>query len=266
MTPHRRRPSAYAARLLPLAAVPFLLLPLAAGCGDAGGLKSAGATPTAVGPVRLWPDLPPVTAPPHDYGENDTETVPGIEVPGGDVHRVDPVKVLRAEFDANPDTYTGADGMYEETVERIRACSAAPGDCPVLKPYYRDLTGDGKDELIVGVRLPEQLVAVRCYMPGPDGELTRVMSTVDQIVSVELAGRDLILRSVSAGIPGYEYRTVWSWDGQQGTMLPARDEIVRVKPSPPAQAPRPDGGSTSGPDPVSLSADEPEPEPQGSTR
>ncbi|MET7620029.1 hypothetical protein [Streptomyces sp. NPDC005408] len=203
---------------------------LLSGCGNEGRIKSAGATPTAVGPVRLWPHLPPVTAPPNDYGETDTERVAGIKVPGDDVRALDAVGVVQAEAKAHPDQFTGVDGLYKETVQKLGTCKQKPKSCPVLTPYYRDLTGDGHEELIVGIKMPEQQTAVRVYMPGKGG-LTRIMSTSDQVVSVDLAGRDLIMRSVSAGIPGYEYRTAWSWDEQQHAMLPTRDEIVRVKPS-----------------------------------
>ena len=200
------------------------------GCGGGeGGLRSAGPTPTAVGPVRLWPELPPATDPPIDYGESDIQRVPGVKVPDNDVRRVTPVAVVRAEVRAHPDTYSGADGLYEETARAIEACDTKPGACPVMRPYYRDLTGNGRDELIVGIRMPDQQVGVRVYL-AENGGLTRIMSTVDQVISVELAGRDLIMRVSSAGIPGYEYRTAWSWDEQQGSMLPTRDEIVRVKP------------------------------------
>ncbi|KQX13967.1 hypothetical protein ASC82_08600 [Streptomyces sp. Root431] len=200
------------------------------GCGGAeGGLKSAGPTPTAVGPVRLWPELPPATDPPIDYGESDTQRVPGVKVPDNDVHGVTPAAVVLAEVRAHPDTYSGADGLYEETARAIEDCAAKPAGCPVLRPYYRDLTGNGRDELIVGIRMPDQQVGVRVYL-AENGGLTRIMSTVDQVISVELAGRDLIMRVSSAGIPGYEYRTAWSWDEQQHSMLPTRDEIVRVKP------------------------------------
>lgn len=202
---------------------------LLAGCGGQGELQSAGPTPGAVGPVRLWPDLPPATNPPIDYGENTTERVPGIEVRDNDVRSVDPVAVVQAEVRGHEDARSGQDGLYEETVRAIEKCGTDRKGCPLLTPYYRDLTGNGRDELIVGIRMPDQQVGVRVYLAENDG-VTRIMSTVDQVVSVELAGRDLIMRVSSAGIPGYEYRTAWSWDEHQHTMLPARDEIVRVKP------------------------------------
>ncbi|QES08360.1 hypothetical protein DEJ44_23920 [Streptomyces venezuelae] len=201
------------------------------GCGrSGGGLASAGPTPTAVGPVRLWPDLPPATNPPVDYGESDTQRVPGIDLPDNDVHSLDAVAVVAAEVRAHPGTYSGADGLYEQTARAILACGTAPAACPVMRPYYRDLTGNGRDELIIGIRMPDQQVGVRVYL-AENGGLTRIMATVDQVISVELAGRDLIMRVGSAGIPGYEYRTAWSWDEQQHSMLPTRDEIVRVKPA-----------------------------------
>ncbi|MET9936098.1 MULTISPECIES: hypothetical protein [unclassified Streptomyces] len=219
-----------------------------AGCGSAGtgGLESAGPTSPAVGPVRLWPDLPPATNPPIDYGESDIQRVPGITVTGGDVRSVDAVAVVRAEVRAHPDARSGADGLYEETARAVEACVGEPAGCPVMRPYHRDLTGDGRDELIVGIRMPEQQVAVRVYR-AEKGGLTRIMSTVDQVITVELAGRDLIMRVGSAGIPGYEYRTAWSWDEQQGSMLPTRDEIVRARPpgGPPSDG-RPGGGRAPG--------------------
>ncbi|WP_370416864.1 hypothetical protein [Streptomyces fradiae] len=258
----RRRPIAVitaAGGAVGVLALTALLGVLLAGCGGQGELQSAGRAPGAVGPVRLWPDLPPATNPPIDYGENTTERVPGIEVRDNDVRSVDPVAVVQAEVRGHEDARSGQDGLYEETVRAIEKCpagtrgttgtttpadspdSAARKNCPLLTPYYRDLTGNGRDELIIGIRMPDQQLGLRVYLAENDG-LTRIMSTVDQVVSIELAGRDLIVRASSAGIPGYEYRTAWSWDEQQRTMLPARDEIVRVKPRGPGAStvPAPD--------------------------
>ncbi|MEO3976430.1 hypothetical protein [Streptomyces sp. CAU 1734] len=203
------------------------VLLLAAGCGTAGEIKSAGPAETATGPVRIWPDLPPVTDPPHGYGEATTARVPRIRVPSDGVRGLDPVKVLLAE--AEPGT-GDIHGLFGETAKGIRECGRKPGTCPVLTPYYGDLTGDGREDLITGVTMPRQQTAVRVYTPDEYGRLTRVMATSDQLVSVELASRDLVLRSVSAGIPGYEYRTAWSWDERHRAMLPKRDEIIRVVP------------------------------------
>ncbi|MCM2387987.1 hypothetical protein [Streptomyces albipurpureus] len=232
MRPHPCHRTLYAAALTAVVGV------LSAGCGNAGEMLSAGPTPTATGPVRLWPGLPPVTAPPYDYGETNTARIPGITVPGSGVRGLDPVAVVKAEAIEHPELYNGPAGFFGETIEEFDRCGSASDTCPVLMPYYRDLTGDGAEELILAIKLPEQLTAVRVYSPDkPSGALTRIMSTADQLVRVELAGRDIVLRSVSAGIPGYEYRTAWSWEARNGAMLPTRDEIIRVKPTASPTAP-----------------------------
>ncbi|MEU0163428.1 hypothetical protein ABZ154_32745 [Streptomyces sp. NPDC006261] len=214
---------------VPAVAFAVVALALLSGCGSAGGLESAGEAPSAVGPARLWPDLPPASAAPYDYGEGETARIPGITVPGGDVHRLDPVAVAQAGLKARTDRDSGLDELPDATVRQIRACRTAPDDCPVLDPYYPDLTGDGRDELVLGIQMPGRQLAVRAYRAdGRDrGGLTRIMSTSDAVISVELAGRDLILRAPSA-ISGYEYRTAWSWDDRQQAMLATRDEILRA--------------------------------------
>ncbi|MCX4845240.1 hypothetical protein [Streptomyces sp. NBC_00893] len=217
-------------------------LALLTGCGNGGGLRSAGKTPTAVGPARLWPWLPPASAAPYDYGEGETARIPGIEVPDGDVHRLDPVAVVRAGLAARPNRSSGTAELSADTVRKINACGTEPASCPVLRPYFRDLTGDGKDELVLGIRLADHQLSVRVYMPQAGG-LTRILSTSDAVISVELAGRDLIMRVPSA-ITGYEYRTAWSWDARQRAMLPTRDEIQRI---PPSRAPQPRPSATAPP-------------------
>ncbi|CAM5695597.1 hypothetical protein SCALM49S_01574 [Streptomyces californicus] len=115
------------------------------------------------------------------------------------------------------------------------------GRLPGPAPHHRDLTGDGRDELVLGIRMPDRQLAVRVDMP--DGErLIRIMSTYDAVISVELAGHDVIMRAPSA-IPGYEYRTAWSWDDRQRAMLPTRDEILRTPDH--RKAPKPTTGPSS---------------------
>ncbi|MDT0566684.1 hypothetical protein RM704_04160 [Streptomyces sp. DSM 3412] len=235
---------------------------LLGGCGDSGGLVSAGATPTASGPTRLWPGEPPASSPAYDYGEAETEVVRGIKAPGEDIHEVDPLAVVRAEIAAHPDVYSGSEALYGETAARMADCGkgrsndtdgtdgtgsregadgregadsrdvtagtgAARAACPVLKAYYRDLTGDGRDDMVLGFRLlPGNQTAVRMYTFQAD-RLVQVLANDDAVLAVELAGRTVIIRS-PAGIVGYEYRTQWTWDEDQLAMLLTRDEILRV--------------------------------------
>ncbi|MFE9255403.1 hypothetical protein [Streptomyces sp. NPDC006879] len=202
---------------------------LSTGCGaDAGSLHSAGPTPTANGPVVLWPGRPGASVPPAEPGGAPPEYVQGIPpVKNNDVHTVDPVAVVQAEVDADPDVRTGPDGMSQQTARAVAACNSDRPHCPVLQAYYRDLTGDGRDELIVGIDLGEDMLAIRVYCADEGGRLNRIMATSDQVISVELAGRDVILR-VPSGNPGYELQYAWSWDEREHTMLPTREQVVRV--------------------------------------
>ncbi|SOR79112.1 hypothetical protein [Streptomyces chartreusis] len=223
----RRKPG----RVARCAAGVALLLAGAVGCGDAGGLEGAGATPTAVGPARLWPELTPASSPAFEIGEVNTEVVKGVKVPGDDIRRVDPVGVVRAEIAASPGDYAGDKAPYRDTNRRMADCGKGPerGRCPVLRPYYRDLTGDGRDDLTLGFRLlPGKTTAVRVYTVEKH-RLTQVMAWEDALSGVELAGRSLVIRSPSE-VAGYEYRLQWTWDRDQRAMLLTQDEMLRTGP------------------------------------
>ncbi|MGY0491802.1 hypothetical protein [Streptomyces sp. WG-D5] len=200
-------------------AVPAAAL-LCAGCGDSGGLESAGPTPTAVGPERLWPTLPAATRAADDYGAGETAVVKGVEVPGGTLRRAAPVAIVRARIAAAPDD-------YKDIADAVAACpDSGDDDCPVLDAYYRDLTGDGRDDLLVAVRAPRRLAYLQTYTYG-GGKLTQIMDDKDAVINVHLAGRNIVVRA-AADLPGYEYRTSWSYDEHQKAMLPTRDEILRT--------------------------------------
>ncbi|MFJ3334159.1 hypothetical protein [Streptomyces sp. NPDC086766] len=206
-----------------------LLLATAAGCGDAGGLRGAGPTPTAVSPARLWPSLTPAASPAWPYDELQIETVKGVTAPGDDIRKVDPVAVVRAEVAAHPDDYRGGKAPYRGTAARLADCADGRdrARCPVLRAYYRDLTGDGREDMTLGFRLyPTNQTAVRVYT-FEGHRLKQVFANDDAVIGVELAGRAVIIRS-PAGIAGYEYRTTWSWDPEQRAMVFSRDEFLRT--------------------------------------
>ncbi|MFJ8109900.1 hypothetical protein [Streptomyces sp. NPDC096132] len=227
--------------------VAALLASAAAACGDAGGLQGAGATPTAVSPDRLWPDLTPASSPAFEIGEVDTEVVKGVTVPGGDIRTVDPVAVVRAEIAATPGDYSA--GAYDETARRMADCGRsgeAGRACPVLKAYYRDLTGDGHDDMTLGFRqLPGNLTAVRVYTVRGQ-KLVQVMAYEDAVSGVELADRSVIIRAPSE-VAGYEYRLQWTWDQQQHAMLLTHDEMLRT--GGPRRSANPSGSPSPSPSP-----------------
>lgn len=217
------------ARVVVLAVVAVVLLgSVVVGCGDAGELKGAGATPTAISPDRLWPDLTPASRPAFDIGEVDTQVVKGVTVPHGDIRAVNPVEVVRREIAQNPAAYRA--GEYEETARRMADCGksgAQAARCPVLKAYYRDLTGDGHDDMTLGFRqLPGNLTAVRVYTVRKN-RLVQIMGYEDAVSGVELAARSVIIRAPSE-VAGYEYRLQWTWDQQQQAMLLTHDEMLRT--------------------------------------
>ncbi|GEC09951.1 lipoprotein [Streptomyces spinoverrucosus] len=206
-----------------------LLSVTATACGDAGELRGAGPTTTAAGPARLWPELPPASSPAFEIGEVDIQVVKGVEVPGDDIRTADPVAVVRAEIARNPGDYEGSKAAYRETNNRMAECGR-PGDrtrCPVLEPYYGDLTGDGRPEMTLGFRLlPGEMTAVRVYTVDKH-RLVQVMAYDDALTGIEIAGQSVILRAPSE-VQGYEYRLQWSWDTEQRAMLLTHDEMLRT--------------------------------------
>ncbi|MEU9172570.1 hypothetical protein AB0D34_33105 [Streptomyces sp. NPDC048420] len=221
-------PARSARRTTRAVAAVALLLTAAAGCGDAGDLVGAGSTPTAISPDRLWPQLTPASSPAFTIDEVDTQVVKGVAVPDDDIRAVDPVAVVRAEIKSDPGDYTA--GGYDRTARLMADCDqsgAARHECPVLQPYYRDLTGDGHDDLTLGfLQLPGNITAVRVYTVEKH-RLVQVMHWEDAVSGVELAGRSVIIRSPSE-VAGYEYRLQWTWDPEQKAMLLTHDEMLRT--------------------------------------
>lgn len=206
-----------------------LLTATAAACGDAGELKAAGATPTATSPAKLWPGLAPAASPAWDYDNGESEAVKGVSAPGDDISQVDPVALVKAEMARHPADYVGSKAPYRETARRMAYCGKQPADprCPLLKAYYRDLTGDGRPELTIGFRLlPGSQTAVRVYTAS-GGKVLQIMANDDAVSGVELAGRSVIIHAPS-DLADYEYRFQWTWDPEQKVMLLTHDEMLHI--------------------------------------
>ncbi|MFD7662157.1 hypothetical protein [Streptomyces sp. NPDC059788] len=239
--PRRYRPR----HLLPAAAPAAGLALLLCGCGASGQALVARPAATASAPVRLWPDRP---KPEHPAGRPEPaapDRVPGIpRAPGGDIRALSPLAVVQAEVAAHPGVVTGGDGMYAATARRIAACTGigAPG-CPLREPCFHDLTGNGRDDLVIGFEdTPgdggsgggttggsgdDGSLGLRVYTLD-HGVLVRILSTHVRPLSVEVAGRELIVRE-PAELPGYENRSVYAWDAALRGMTLRREEIRRTR-------------------------------------
>ncbi|WP_033037665.1 hypothetical protein [Streptomyces monomycini] len=203
-----------------LRSLPAMALALAAscallsGCDGTGEPKSAGRTAGASAPALLWPGRTP--APEQTYEPNSAERPEPLRgaprVPSGDIHKVSALAVAQAKVAS----MTGA--LDEDgTNRKIGACRAAgQKPCPVLKPQYRDLNGDGKDELLLGIESGKTFLFLWGFMVK-DGVVTQIMDAGVTPLSVQLSGHDVIIRE-PAGPGGYSLRRVYSWDNHLQAM------------------------------------------------
>ncbi|MEV0371873.1 hypothetical protein AB0I10_18915 [Streptomyces sp. NPDC050636] len=189
---------------------------LLGGCAGTGVPKSAGHTRVASAPAQLWPDRPPAPPPsPDSGGEAGPMPLPALpRVPSGDIRKLSALSVVQAQIAA--DARRDAPAFDERTENKIAQCAAEPESCPVRAAEYHDLTGDGKNELIVGVEGEEHLLAVWAYMLR-DGVVNRILDTGGTPTAVEVANSELIMREPT-DLPGYEIRTVHSWDAKHQIM------------------------------------------------
>ncbi|MGW3008299.1 hypothetical protein ACWC9R_05580 [Streptomyces sp. NPDC001219] len=208
------------------------VMALLGGCTGTGEPLSAGHTSAASAPVRLWPERKPAPQPEPGTGENLPAAVPGVpRVPSGDIRRAPLFTVVRQQVAAGS-ALGGGPQFDSATTRRIDACTGEPAHCPVRKPQYRDLTGDGKPELIVGIESSDDSLAVWVFRLR-HGVVTRIMDAGATPLSVEIANGDLILREPT-GTPGYATRTVYAWDPRTRTMALRAMEFDQADPATPA--------------------------------
>ncbi|MEU8570283.1 hypothetical protein AB0C51_18370 [Streptomyces pathocidini] len=204
---------------------------LVTGCGNGHEAVPAGPAATASAPVILWPERKPAKLPAEQDLKATADPVPGIgRVRSMDIRDVKPLDVIKAEVRSHAGERSGADGMDVQTVQAVEDCTA-PGTrtCPVRTPQYHDLTGNGRDELIVGIDFVDGgYLALRAYTLDDHGKLLRILATIANPLSIEITRRELIIREPS-DTPGYELRTFWAWDSRRQGLAIRGDEVRRVE-------------------------------------
>ncbi|MFC9298202.1 hypothetical protein ACFTWH_35315 [Streptomyces sp. NPDC057011] len=218
-------PSRRAALCLAAATAATAALPLA-GCAANGALHAADdgrPAARAQGPYRPWPERPPAPPPEVDVLHAEGRVpIAGIEVPAGaSLRDVPPMDVLTADLRPRP-------AGQDETKAALARCTGqeqGAGDCPVRTAHYRDLTGNGRDELILGIELPGHRLNLRVYT-ADSGRVVQIMDTAARVTDVQLTERDLIIHSATSPA-GTEIRDVWTWFPEQQAMRPRVTETVR---------------------------------------
>lgn len=198
------------------AAVGVLLL---VGCTGTGEPKSAGHTAGASAPARLWPERSPAPQPSSDeVGSHERPArLSGVPpVPSGDIRKVPLLTIVEAQVRAGSEL-KGAPEFDRATTRKINHCATDRKHCPVRTPQYRDLNNDGKDELLVGIESADHNLALWVFMLK-NGALTRIMDAAATPLAVEVTGGDVIIREPT-GTPGFDMRTVYSWDKRTQSMI-----------------------------------------------
>ncbi|MFF2045495.1 hypothetical protein ACFVVX_34260 [Kitasatospora sp. NPDC058170] len=210
------------------------------GCATPGELRENGVTgrvtPPPV-PQPLWSDLaaaPPPVSPTAD-GSRATDPppqpVPDVTVPGQDITVLDVRTVLAKDPGVTPDERRALDG-----------CPA----CEVRSPEHRDLTGDGRDELVTAVGTGE-LVVLHVYTLAGDRVVPVLRVPVLKGFSAQTIGPELWL---------YEPTTVsvrtsshYRWDGVRLGLVERKVEGIGPVPGP-GQGNTADPGTVPAPSPA----------------
>ncbi|WP_406301594.1 hypothetical protein OHA61_03280 [Streptomyces sp. NBC_00885] len=199
-----------------------------AGCAAETGARDGGVAPRLSPPTSaspLWPQYsPPVTPTSEPTGPGRRYlSIKDVEVPAAGLKGI-PVQEL-LEKDPNVPKLVQAE---------LEAC---PGpECGLRKPVYRDLTGDGQDELVVGLDAPAAgLTLVQVYRAFGTAVRPVLISWGPLGLTGEIFGHDLVL--VSTGNDG-RFTTRYRWDGNVLSAAAPQDQTgdsaqKSAAPSPP---------------------------------
>ncbi|MES4908366.1 MULTISPECIES: hypothetical protein [unclassified Streptomyces] len=176
-----------------------------AGCASGTGAQDDGRAPRLSPPtsaVPLWPGFtPPPTPEQAQTAPRFVRYLPveGVSAPAGGLAGLSAKRLL----DKDPN-------VPKVIQESLTGCPGA--HCPLRKPVLRDLTGDGRDELVAAVDLPEfQRTLVQVYRAA--GRTVRpVLMYWGQLgVTGETYGHDLII--TSTGDNG-RFTVRYRWNGE----------------------------------------------------
>ncbi|MYT31043.1 MULTISPECIES: hypothetical protein [unclassified Streptomyces] len=200
---------------LALAVAPLVLL---AGCASPEGLQDEGPARRVNAPLALWPTYSPA---PLRENENPAalKPLPALpRVPSGSMAAADPLAVLDADFASSGGT--------------------PPRPSSVRSPELRDLTDDGKPDLIAVVDLDRRTSELRVYTVRK-GVVTRILALRAVLAGVEVAAGHLAVREPTKD-PRYVSVTDYVWDGRTMGLWDLTLDVARkAQRSTPAATPGP---------------------------
>ncbi|MGW1865155.1 hypothetical protein ACWCPS_06300 [Streptomyces mauvecolor] len=221
------------------------LVAVLTGCADMEGLHRDGAAASVAPPEPLWPQARP-SPPGPEQQRGRPFTVPGIaKVASGDMRDADPLAVVKADLTATEREDQGTGRLVDRrAAERVAGCVRAAG-CGVREPVLRDLTDDGRAELITAVDIDGRASEMRVYHVV-DGSVTRVFSRRAVLEGVELAAGHLAIREPTSN-DRFVYVSHYGWDGRMMALIELKLDTCRalkqtsglpcVTPSPPPGGP-----------------------------
>ncbi|MFC9327513.1 hypothetical protein [Kitasatospora sp. NPDC057015] len=204
-----------------------------AGCTSTGQLHDAGQTRPVTArpsPQQLWAaaDVSPVPSQ-APTGQPSPVPVPGVGVEGDDIRAVDVRLLLEKDPAVQPEERTAAQG-----------CTG----CAVRPAQYRDLTGDGRAELLTAVVTAERRAYLHVYTLRERQVLPVLALQMPTGFSADTVGADLLVHEPTNEVT--ETNSTYRWNGVR---LAFDNRQIRAT-GPAAEVPGcPPGGSPESRDP-----------------
>ena len=180
-----------------------LAVGVTAGCTSAGGLQDAGRTrpvtsiPSPPSPQLLWQAADvPQTPSGTPTAQSPPAPVPGVAADGDDIRAVDVPALLQRDPALQSDE---------------RAALAGCTGCQVRPAQYRDLTGDGRDELLTAVLTPERRAFLHVYTLYGRQLLPVLALQALPGFSADTVGKDLLVHEPTS--EATETNSTYHWNG-----------------------------------------------------